>query len=409
MENINSLSGVEFEKLCQSLLYKLGFDVETTKQSGDGGIDLIAYNYQPFYSGKYIVQCKRYSGSVGEPVLRDLYGVITAEHANKGILITTGHFTVSATRFAENKNLELIDGEALTAILAECGMAEQSGTSDFKHFTQYQCFDKSKYDFYKNMISQNLCTAEMGCDFLFNFLFDYLMIPHKKDEMNEMIHSGLSEEFLRLFEWYIGKYYKKGKEKQRLEELVCQYKGLAQIYNFDLFEYVQNRYEVLTQNLSWGKFSIRYRTDDEYKRNGEKHYSWFHLMNWDDEYYQNSKNYIIQNLNNVDRVLFDEDSDFFEIMNLLSLFYYFGIQKGVNYINNILFGRFSELATWVQSQQVYKNATNTFSISYKDPNDKTGENNYRIDVTAYFDKFRIVEEDKLSIEIEKINNMLSVL
>ncbi len=117
MENINNLSGVEFEKVCQQLVENMGFETETTKASGDGGIDLIAYNHQPLLPGKYIIQCKRYKGSVGEPILRDLYGVVTSERANKGILMTTGHFTKSAIVFAEGKPLELLDGKAMLELL----------------------------------------------------------------------------------------------------------------------------------------------------------------------------------------------------------------------------------------------------------------------------------------------------
>jgi restriction system protein len=117
MDNIDNLSGVEFENLCQVLISKMGFDVTPTKITGDGGIDLIAYNEQPIIQGKYIIQCKRYSGSVGEPILRDLYGVVMSERANKGILITTGDFTSSAVHFAEGKALELIDGKKLKALL----------------------------------------------------------------------------------------------------------------------------------------------------------------------------------------------------------------------------------------------------------------------------------------------------
>lgn len=116
-DNMNQLSGVEFEKVCQALVENMGFETKTTKASGDGGIDLIAYNYEPLLSGKYIIQCKRYKGSVGEPILRDLYGVVTSERANKGILMTTGHFTKSAIAFAEGKPLELIDGKAMLALL----------------------------------------------------------------------------------------------------------------------------------------------------------------------------------------------------------------------------------------------------------------------------------------------------
>ena len=118
-DDINSLSGVEFERLCKRLLENMGFAVETTKTTGDGGIDLIAYNSQPLLSGKYIIQCKRYTGSVGEPVIRDLYGVITSERANKGILMTSGTFTKQAQLFAQEKPIELIDGVKLRDLLKD--------------------------------------------------------------------------------------------------------------------------------------------------------------------------------------------------------------------------------------------------------------------------------------------------
>lgn len=120
--DINSLTGIEFEKVCQKLVENMGFSVETTKASGDGGIDLIAYNSQPLLSGKYIIQCKRYSGSVGEPIIRDLYGVVMSERANKGILMTTGYFTKSAIKFADGKPIELIDGKKIQELLSNSGI-----------------------------------------------------------------------------------------------------------------------------------------------------------------------------------------------------------------------------------------------------------------------------------------------
>lgn len=120
--DVDNLSGIEFENVCQALVEKMGFTTQTTKASGDGGIDLIAYNHQPLLSGKYIIQCKRYAGSVGEPIIRDLYGVIMSERANKGILMTTGHFTKSAIGFAEGKPIELIDGPTLKSLMNQYGL-----------------------------------------------------------------------------------------------------------------------------------------------------------------------------------------------------------------------------------------------------------------------------------------------
>lgn len=114
---LTTLSGIEFENICQDLLEKMGFSTERTKATGDGGIDIIAYNDQALISGKYIIQCKRYAGSVGEPIIRDLYGVITSERANKGILMTTGHFTKHAISFAQGKPLELIDGAKMQELI----------------------------------------------------------------------------------------------------------------------------------------------------------------------------------------------------------------------------------------------------------------------------------------------------
>ena len=109
MENdINSLSGIEFENLCKNLIENMGFSVETTRASGDGGIDLIAYNHEPVLSGKYIIHYKRYSGSVGEPIIRDLYGVIISERANKGILMTTGYFTLKRIKNMVLASLKLL-------------------------------------------------------------------------------------------------------------------------------------------------------------------------------------------------------------------------------------------------------------------------------------------------------------
>ena len=120
-KNIYSISPVEFENLIGHLFKSMGFDIKSTKVTGDGGIDLVAYNPQPVTGGKYIIQCKRYfpNNNVGVVPVRDLFGVVHAENANKGILITTSAFTSQAKDFAEGKPLELIDGEKLKTLLEQ--------------------------------------------------------------------------------------------------------------------------------------------------------------------------------------------------------------------------------------------------------------------------------------------------
>ncbi len=111
--------GCRLEEKSAQLLSAMGFRTLNTKFTADGGIDIYAFSDEPVKSGKYIVQCKDWSQPVGEPVLRDLYGLIIAEAANKGIVIATSGFTAAATNFVQNKQLELIDGEQFEALLRQ--------------------------------------------------------------------------------------------------------------------------------------------------------------------------------------------------------------------------------------------------------------------------------------------------
>lgn len=105
--------GIAFEEKCAALLRAMGFATQTTEKTGDGGIDILCYANHPMLSGLVVVQCKDWQAPVGEPVLRDLYGVVSARQAIKGICITSGSFTEQARKFAKDLQLELIDGAGL--------------------------------------------------------------------------------------------------------------------------------------------------------------------------------------------------------------------------------------------------------------------------------------------------------
>ncbi len=116
------LDPLAFESLIRDLLQSMGYVATLTKQSHDGGIDIEAENPRPIVGGKVVVQCKRYSGTIGSPVVRDLYGVVTDTRATKGVLITTSDFSPDATQFANGKQLELINGTELRRLLEENGL-----------------------------------------------------------------------------------------------------------------------------------------------------------------------------------------------------------------------------------------------------------------------------------------------
>jgi HJR/Mrr/RecB family endonuclease len=86
LSQMKNLDPVEFEYFSAYLYQKQGYRVAATAISGDEGIDLIMRRW----GRKIVVQCKRYSGTVGQPVVRDLYGSMVHEMARGAHLVTTG-------------------------------------------------------------------------------------------------------------------------------------------------------------------------------------------------------------------------------------------------------------------------------------------------------------------------------
>ena len=106
-----------FERICQRLLRESGFEqVTVTGRSGDGGIDGVGVlEINPFVSFKVLFQCKRYAGSVSSPQIRDFRGAMMGR-ADKGLIITTGAFTLDAKKEARRDGvppIELVDSEKL--------------------------------------------------------------------------------------------------------------------------------------------------------------------------------------------------------------------------------------------------------------------------------------------------------
>jgi hypothetical protein len=124
--SLDVLSGSEFERLIGTLLSRMEFQIEMTRPTGDGGVDIIATLAKTFVGGRFLIQCKRYAvgNSVGAPLIREFYGALTADpSAVKGIFITTSNFTDQARAFAKDLALELIDREKLQHLLREFGLS----------------------------------------------------------------------------------------------------------------------------------------------------------------------------------------------------------------------------------------------------------------------------------------------
>ena len=117
LDTLQNIPPDAFERLCQRLLRESGFiEVEVTGKSSDGGIDGHGIiRLAGLISFPVLFQCKRYSGSVGASVVRDFRGAMVGR-AEKGLILTTGRFTIEAQREATRDGatpIDLIDGELL--------------------------------------------------------------------------------------------------------------------------------------------------------------------------------------------------------------------------------------------------------------------------------------------------------
>jgi restriction system protein len=128
LQLLKSLPPNGFERICQRLLRESGFQqVVVTGKSGDGGIDghgILQVN--PFVSFNVLFQCKRYQGAVSASHVRDFRGAMMGR-ADKGIILTTGSFTLDAKKEARRDGvppIELVDGEKLIEMfeLLELGL-----------------------------------------------------------------------------------------------------------------------------------------------------------------------------------------------------------------------------------------------------------------------------------------------
>jgi restriction system protein len=111
-----------FERLSQRLLREAGFTkVEVRGKSGDGGIDGLGILRVNLVSFQVYFQCKKWIGSVGSKEIRDFRGAVQGR-ADKGLFITTGHFTSQASDEATRDGaiaIDLIDGDRLCELLKE--------------------------------------------------------------------------------------------------------------------------------------------------------------------------------------------------------------------------------------------------------------------------------------------------
>lgn len=112
---LNGMTWQEFEMLVGEAFRRRGYTVTETGGGGaDGGVDLTLRKD----GENFLVQCKQWKAfKVGITTIRELYGVMAADGAAGGFVVTSGVFTKEAKSFAEGRNIDLIDGSELTIMI----------------------------------------------------------------------------------------------------------------------------------------------------------------------------------------------------------------------------------------------------------------------------------------------------
>lgn len=116
LQRLKTMDPYDFEHLVAETYRSLGYQALQVGRSGDHGVDvrLLAPDGK-----RWVVQCKRYSNTVGESVIRELYGTMVSEKAGRAVLITTAQITTPARDWARGKPIDLVDGPDFLKMMDE--------------------------------------------------------------------------------------------------------------------------------------------------------------------------------------------------------------------------------------------------------------------------------------------------
>lgn len=108
--DFEEMDGHGFEHYCADLLRANGFtNVNVTQGSGDHGVDIVATKN----GCKYAIQAKKYSGTVGNGAVQEVYSGRTMYECTYAVVLTNSTFTKSATVAAEKLGVGLWGKEEL--------------------------------------------------------------------------------------------------------------------------------------------------------------------------------------------------------------------------------------------------------------------------------------------------------
>jgi len=115
LQQMDSMSGYDFEIAISEVFRRLGYAAEVTSTTRDQGADVILSR-----DGRRIaVQTKRQSSNVGNEAVQQVVSAKAIYGATEAMVVTTSDFTPSARQAATANGVELVGRAELAALMAE--------------------------------------------------------------------------------------------------------------------------------------------------------------------------------------------------------------------------------------------------------------------------------------------------
>ena len=115
IDDIDLMTGAEFEEFVGLLFKKMGYSSKVTKQSGDQGLDVIASKN----GTKIGIQAKCYSNTVGNSAVQEAVAGKSFYNCDKVIVISNNYFTPAAIELAQSNGVVLWNRDMLKEKIKE--------------------------------------------------------------------------------------------------------------------------------------------------------------------------------------------------------------------------------------------------------------------------------------------------
>lgn len=101
-QELHKVSWSSFEKIVAEILRRMGYEVNHTRLTRDGGVDIWAVRRDDLAETLYAIDAKKYAPDkiLGPEPVRAIYGVIQIHSASVGMIVTTARFGPEALAIA---------------------------------------------------------------------------------------------------------------------------------------------------------------------------------------------------------------------------------------------------------------------------------------------------------------------